>query len=89
MLWAGNKPVHIGYYERQEDAARAYDLEAIKLRGPNTLLNFSAASYGARCTLLLVLLAAHMVLGSSLPSRQCSIRITDSKNCVKSAPHWY
>ena len=30
------------------EAAKAYDLAAISLRGANTLLNFDAADYGVR-----------------------------------------
>ncbi|KAK9810325.1 hypothetical protein WJX72_008699 [[Myrmecia] bisecta] len=44
-IFKGNKPVHIGYFEGQEEAARAYDREALKLRGPNTLLNFPLSTY--------------------------------------------
>lgn len=43
---AGTKPVHIGYFEEEEEAARSYDVEAIKLRGPNTTLNYPASDYG-------------------------------------------
>ncbi len=42
---AGSKPVHIGYFDSQQDAARAYDQEAIRLRGPNTSLNYPITDY--------------------------------------------
>lgn len=42
---AGSKPVHIGYFDSQQGAARAYDQEAIRLRGPNTSLNFPITDY--------------------------------------------
>ena len=45
-VWpAGSKPVHIGYFDSQQDAARAYDQEAIRLRGPNTSLNYPITDY--------------------------------------------
>ncbi|KAL3132685.1 hypothetical protein ABBQ32_009198 [Trebouxia sp. C0010 RCD-2024] len=44
-IFKGSKPVHIGYFDSQQDAARAYDQEAIRLRGPNTSLNFPIADY--------------------------------------------
>ena len=39
-IFKGQKPVHIGYFAAAEDAAVAYDAEAIRLRGPKTVLNF-------------------------------------------------
>ena len=45
VLPAGSKPVHIGYFDSQQDAARAYDQEAIRLRGPNTSLNYPITDY--------------------------------------------
>ena len=47
-LTAGSKPVHIGYFDSQETAARAYDQESLKLRGPNSNLNFPMSSYTVR-----------------------------------------
>ena len=46
---AGSKPVHIGYFDSQETAARAYDQESLKLRGPNSNLNFPLSSYAVSC----------------------------------------
>ena len=51
MPWgcaAGSKPVHIGYFDTQPEAARAYDKEAIRLRGPNTALNYPISDYDVR-----------------------------------------
>lgn len=44
-IFKGSKPVHIGYFESQLEAARAYDQEAIRLRGPNTTLNYPITDY--------------------------------------------
>ncbi|DBA93683.1 TPA: hypothetical protein ACH3X3_013755 [Trebouxia sp. C0006] len=44
-IFKGSKPVHIGYFDSQQDAARAYDQEAIRLRGPNTSLNYPITDY--------------------------------------------
>ncbi|KAK9862029.1 hypothetical protein WJX84_001569 [Apatococcus fuscideae] len=46
-IFKGSKPVHIGYFDSQETAARAYDQESLKLRGPNSNLNFPLSSYAA------------------------------------------
>ena len=46
---AGSKPVHIGYFDSQETAARAYDQESLKLRGPNSNLNLPLSSYAVSC----------------------------------------
>ena len=45
LFHSGSKPVHIGYFDSQQDAARAYDQEAIRLRGPNTSLNYPITDY--------------------------------------------
>ena len=37
--------MHIGYFDTQPEAARAYDQEAIRLRGPNTALNYPISDY--------------------------------------------
>lgn len=37
--------MHIGYFDSQQDAAEAYDQEAIRLRGPNTSLNYPITDY--------------------------------------------
>ena len=42
------RAVHIGYFEREWEAAKAYDREAIKLRGANTSLNFPAVKCEVR-----------------------------------------
>jgi hypothetical protein len=35
----------LGYYHGEEDAARAYDTEALTTRGPNAVTNFAASEY--------------------------------------------
>jgi hypothetical protein len=35
----------LGYYHNEDDAARAYDAEALSTRGPNAVTNFPASSY--------------------------------------------
>lgn len=35
-----NKQIHIGYYNTETDAARAYDIRAIELYGSDAILNF-------------------------------------------------
>ena len=50
VVCAGSKPVHIGYFDSQQGAARAYDQEAIRLRGPNTSLNFPITDYDVSMT---------------------------------------
>ena len=32
--------MHLGYFESQHDAAKAYDVQALLLRGPKAPLNF-------------------------------------------------
>ena len=60
---AGSKPVHIGYFDSQQGAARAYDQEAIRLRGPNTSLNFPITDYDVSMT-------------HDLPTFECAVTMT-------------
>ena len=56
-IFKGNKPCHIGYFRDPVEAAKAYDREAIKTRGPHTATNFDVSKYmvsalvkrGVRC----------------------------------------
>lgn len=43
-IWNGEKGEFIGYYETAEEAARAWDREAIRLRGEYAVTNFSHLS---------------------------------------------
>jgi hypothetical protein len=39
-ILANGKPIHLGYYEKEEDAAKAYDRAALKYHGAFANLNF-------------------------------------------------
>ncbi|KAK1432532.1 hypothetical protein QVD17_09429 [Tagetes erecta] len=41
----GNKYIYLGTYATEEEAAKAYDLAAIKFRGTNTVTNFDISNY--------------------------------------------
>ena len=56
------KSLHLGYFPTEEAAARAYDREAIRIRGPSTRLNFHASDYGVCLRASLCVLAwIHML----------------------------
>ncbi|CAL8461739.1 g1270 [Coccomyxa elongata] len=42
------KSLHLGYFPTEKAAARAYDREAIRIRGPSTRLNFKGSDYGVK-----------------------------------------
>ncbi|MFQ6630713.1 hypothetical protein Gotur_009260 [Gossypium turneri] len=44
----GNKYLNLGSYNTQEEAARAYDIAAIKCRGINAVTNFDLSTYAGR-----------------------------------------
>eukprot|EP00884_Botryococcus_braunii_P009510 jgi/Botrbrau1/18560/Bobra.0367s0009.2 len=48
QCWNGSKVQYIGYYESEEDAARAYDTAILQLRGPLMQTNFPATNYESR-----------------------------------------
>eukprot|EP00891_Asterochloris_glomerata_P003708 jgi/Astpho2/3708/Aster-x0174 len=53
-IFKGNKPCHIGYFRDPVEAAKAYDREAIKTRGPHTATNFDVSNYLRRPAVPLV-----------------------------------
>jgi hypothetical protein len=44
-IWMNGKLRHLGYYEDEEDAARAYDRAAREAWGPNAVVNFPEPSF--------------------------------------------
>ena len=61
---------HIGSYESEEDAARAYDREAIKMLGPDAGLNFRESERPASAPCLLnslLLLIGGIISGLMMP----------------------
>lgn len=44
-LWLSGKQLYLGGFEREEDAARAYDIAALACKGPMVATNFDASEY--------------------------------------------
>ncbi|KAG1659229.1 hypothetical protein FOA52_008998 [Chlamydomonas sp. UWO 241] len=72
------KVQHLGYYASEEDAARAYDYEAVKIHGPDTRRNFPTlpADVGWRAVAEMALqptaLQPTALLPTALPSSRAS-----------------
>ena len=45
-MWKGSDVHHLGYFEDETDAARAYDAAVLSLRGPRAPTNFCPSAYG-------------------------------------------
>ena len=46
QVWKGNDVRHLGYFEDEVAAARAYDRAVLELRGPHAPTNFGPEEYG-------------------------------------------
>lgn len=47
QVWKGNDVRHLGYFEDEVAAARAYDRAVLEIRGPHAPTNFGLQEYGA------------------------------------------
>ena len=65
QVWQGNEVLHIGYFDDEKVAARAFDRSVLKLRGPSATTNFPASEYGAHP-------AAHEGAAAPQPARAAS-----------------
>lgn len=77
--------MHIGYFDSQQDAARAYDQEAIRLRGPNTSLNYPITDYDVSATVHLGIGPGPLAGSPTLPSAPCPLR--DTMRCCIATLH--
>jgi len=44
-IWQEGKQIYLGGFDAEEQAALAYDLAALKFRGPDAQINFDISNY--------------------------------------------
>ncbi|XVF47692.1 hypothetical protein PTKIN_Ptkin03bG0131200 [Pterospermum kingtungense] len=80
---AGNKDLYLGTFSTQEEAAEAYDIAAIKFRGPNAVTNFDMSRYDLKS-----IANSNLPIGGlSNKSKNCSDAASDSKSTDDDRDH--
>ncbi|OIW03080.1 hypothetical protein TanjilG_19360 [Lupinus angustifolius] len=71
----GHKDLYLGTYSTEEEAAEAYDIAAIKFRGPNAVTNFDINRYDVKS----------IVESNTLPLKGGAIKILQDTDVVESS----
>jgi hypothetical protein len=66
-IWDSGKQVYLGGFDTEEQAALAYDIAAVKCRGPAAITNFNIQEYRAELENLHSVCTCALVHCSSLP----------------------